>query len=145
MDDDAAGLFTVVRVVKVDAYSQRIDFVLPNGSGGWARNTSDHDFAAGDVLYVDFETWHMERAPDTSWPEPEWVGVVKHRTDEDTIVETGGRLVLIKTNDVKYAPDNTVLVRETAGVLRVLTDTPIRAIDLGLRDEPEVESRFRVT
>lgn len=137
------GPFDVARVAGVSD-TRRTYLTYPTGKTGYFDNTSDHDFADGDVVFVDADTGYVEPAPDDVWPDSEWVGVVKHRTAAETVVEMGGRLVLLETNDVKYEVNNTVVARESIGVVRVLTETPIRAIDLGLHDEPDIERRFRM-
>lgn len=133
-------------VARVDGVSDtgRTYLTYVTGKTGYFDNTSDHDFADGDIVFVDTDTGYVEPAPDGVWPDSEWVGVVKHRTADDTVVETGGKLVLLETNDVEYEVDDTVVARESVGVMRVLTKTPIRAIDLGLHDEPDIERRFRM-
>lgn len=133
-------------VARVDGVSDtgRTYLSYPTGKTGYFDNTSEHDFIDGDVVFVDADAGYVEPAPDSAWPDSEWVGVVKHRTSAETVVETSGRLVLLETNDVEYEVNNTVVARDSVGVIRVLTDTPIRAIDLGLHDEPDIERRFRM-
>jgi transitional endoplasmic reticulum ATPase len=137
------GPFDVARVAGVSD-TRRTYLTYPSGKTGYFDNTSDHDFTDGDVVFVEAETGYVELAPADVWPDDEWVGVVKHRTAKETVLEMGGRLILLETNGVKYEVNNTVVARESTGVVRVLTETPIRSIDLGLHDEPDIERRFRM-
>jgi transitional endoplasmic reticulum ATPase len=138
------GPFDVARVSSVGA-DGRVYLTFPNGRFTYVNGDPyGFSFAEGDTVFLDLDSGQIEPAPAELWPDPEWVGVVKFRTPHDTVIELGGRLVLVKTNDVEYGIDNTVVASESSGVIRVLTETPIRSIDLGLHDEPDVERRFRI-
>ena len=138
------GPFDLARVRLVEE-SGRIHVVYPNGRYGYVTPASYADpVSEGDVVFLDPDTWDIEPAPAELWPDAEWVGVVKYRTAQDTVIEVGGRLVRVETNAVEYAINNTVLASETDGVIRVITETPIRSIDLGLHDEADVERRFLI-
>ena len=141
---EGGGPFDLARVRFVEE-SGRIHVVFLNGRFGYVNPASYADpVSEGDVIFVDPDTWEIEPAPAELWSDAEWIGVVKYRTAQDTVIEVGGRLILVKTNGGEYAINNTVVASETDGVIRVITETPIRSIDLGLHDEPDVERRFRI-
>jgi transitional endoplasmic reticulum ATPase len=141
---DRSGPFDLARVRVVEP-SGRVHLTYPNGRFIYVEGGADEPpLSPGDVVFVDPETFELEPAPPEVWPDPEFVGVIKYRTEEDTVIEIGGRLALLRTNAGKYEINNTVLASESLGVIRVITETPIRSIDLGLRDDPDVERRFLV-
>jgi transitional endoplasmic reticulum ATPase len=96
----------------------------------------------GDVLVV-FEH-HVEFAPDGLWPSDNWVGVVRMKTVEETVVDSPSGLQLVPTNDeVDYTTGNTVLV-DRSGVVRLLTTESLRLIDLSAPDDASARA-FEVT
>jgi transitional endoplasmic reticulum ATPase len=95
----------------------------------------------GDVLAI----WerHVEFAPAGVWPESHWVGVVRLKTDEDTVIDGPGGLQLVPTSgDVAYEVGNTVLAGDD-GVVRLLTEESLRWIDLKA-PEDELARSFEV-
>lgn len=94
----------------------------------------------------------IEELPDEAWPrEPNehdpgggelWVGVVKLRHEDVTVVDTGGRFRGVPTNDRQYEPGNTVEGTDSAGVARVLDEKPLRYVDQTDVDD-EVIASFR--
>jgi transitional endoplasmic reticulum ATPase len=141
---ESGGPFDLARVRLVEE-TGRVHVVYVNGRYAYVIPASDADSVGeGDVIFLDPDTWDFEPAPAELWPDAEWVGIVKYRTEDDTVLEVGGRLVLVTTSAVEYAVNNTVVASESDGVIRVITEAPIRSIDLGLHDEPDVERRFRI-
>ena len=141
---DRGGPFDLARVRVVEP-SGRVHLTYPNSRFIYVERDADEaPLTSGDVVFVDPETFELEPAPPEVWPDPEFVGVVKYRHEKDTVIEVGGRLVLVKTSAEEYEINNTVLASESLGVIRVITETPIRSIDLGLHDEPDVERRFLI-
>lgn len=137
------GRFDVARIAAVSDDYVRKYLEFPSGHTGYFDGPAS-DLEVGDVVFVDAAANWVERAPDEVWPDAEWVGVVKHCTDHDTVVEVGGRLALFKTNTVHYDVNNTVVGRDSVGVERVLAKQPIRSVDIGQDDKPDVEGRFRI-
>jgi transitional endoplasmic reticulum ATPase len=131
-------------VAVVTALSPDGELAYVRYGNGFQSVVVNHDVGAevGDVLAV-FEH-HVEFAPDGVWPSETWVGVVRMKTDEDTVVDSPNGLRLVPTSDgVDYAPGNTVLV-EASGVARLLTTEPLRLIDLSAPDDASARA-FEVT
>lgn len=138
------GRVDVARIAAVSDDHVRTYLEYPSGQTGYFDNDPAFDFEVGDVVFVDAAAGLVEHAPDEVWPDPEWVGVVKHRTERETVLEIGGRLLLLKTNAIDYEINNTVVGRDSVGIQRVLSDHPIRSVDFGQDDKPDVEARFRI-
>lgn len=88
-------------------------------------------------------TVSAEPAPDALWPEEPMIGVVRLKLDDITVVDSGGRVRRIPTSRVAYDEGNTVEAREFDGVTRVLSESPLRYIDLPTVDKAAID-RFLV-
>src|SRR5690242_12984556 len=119
---DRRGPFDLARVRVVEP-SGRVHLTYPNSRVFYVeRDAYEVPLSPGQVVFVDPETFELEPAPPEVWPDPEFVGAVKYRTETDTVIEVGGRLALLKTSAVKYEVNNTVLASESLGVIRVITE-----------------------
>lgn len=133
-----------VGVAIVTALSHEGEFAYVRFVSGFLSVVENGELGAevGDVLAI-FER-HVEFAPGDLWPAENWVGVVRMRTGEDTVVDGPSGLRLVPTNDrVDYALGNTVLV-DGGGVVRLLTTEPLRLIDLSVPDDASARA-FEVT
>jgi transitional endoplasmic reticulum ATPase len=130
---------SLVRVVSVDAENQTVHFRLPDGRTGRASGLQNLETVArGAVLILGDQGW--EQAPDDVWPESNSVAVVRGVLDDGAVLIDSG--VSIKTihNDagVEVEPSNTVEYNDSDGVLRVVSDSPIRSGSFG--QDLDVES-----
>lgn len=137
----------LARVTAVDGGTGLVCFDLRNGTSGSFTIDGEmgEEFACGDVLllFTNDEDQHVERMPPDAWNEEPWVGVVKIKTGDFTIIDTAGRWRTIKTTEAPdYHVGNTVHATPTAGVVRVLSESPIRLLDTPELDEAEID-KFR--
>ena len=105
----------------------------------------DPGLSTGDVILISGEGpgQHADRVDASAWPDDLWVGVVKIKLDDVTVIETSGRYRKVPTRaDVAYEAGNTVEAGEVQGVVRVLSEEPIKYIELPAINE-EVVNRFR--
>ena len=138
------GMLAKVTAVDEDGRTVCLDF--RNGSSGTINNP-DPSFSVGDVLLVigDSSTgWSgVQKMPAEAWPDAQWVGIVKLKLQDITVVESSGRFRVVPTTaDHPYDVGNTVLASDVAGISRVLSEQPIKYIDLPEIDDSVVE-RFR--
>ena len=138
------GILAKVTAVAEDG--QTVCFDLRNGNSGTITN-SDQGFSVGDVLLVigDASTgWSgVQKVPAEAWPDAQWVGIVKLKLLDITVIENNVRLRIVPTTtDPPYDVGNTVLASDVAGISRVLSEQPIKYIDLPEIDDSVVE-RFR--
>ena len=81
--------------------------------------------------------------PPDAWTDELWVGVVKIKEPDVTIIDTGGRWRTVDTTQhLDYDVGNTVHATATTGVERVLSKSPIRLLDAPELDEAESD-KFR--
>jgi transitional endoplasmic reticulum ATPase len=100
--------------------------------------------SVGDVFLVRPQENYMEPAPEGLWPQETWIGTVKLKLADVTIIERGGQLRKVPSrDDLDYQEGNTVEASDLDGVVRVLTETPIRYLDT-LLETISIE-RFRTT
>ena len=135
----------LVKVVDVEEVYDgicRVHFEYRNGNVG-SFDQPATNFSSGDVLLLaTIENGiapHL--VPSSVWPDNLWLGVVKIKLEDITVIEANGRFLTIPTNfDVDYKVDNTVQARELEGVTRVLSEKPIKYIDLDSKiDDKEIE------
>ena len=144
MTDAAMNIGMLARVTGVGADGHRVYFDLRNGKSGWFDQDGD-DFSTGDVILLSGEGpgQRADRVDADAWPDDLWVGVVRIKLDDVTVIEASGRHRMVPTRaDVAYEVGNTVEAGEVQGVVRVLSNEPIKYIDLPAIDE-EVVNRFR--
>lgn len=124
---------------------RRLYVELRNGNFGIIDLTDPTEYAPGEVLLVPDDPERqprLERVPSDSWGNDPWIGIVRLKLDDISIIDSGGRLHRLPTTAVPYAVGNTVEVGEFAGVIRVLDENPVRLIDLPTVGETAIE-RFR--
>lgn len=142
-DDDQDGsievgpLGTVGRVRHVSDDARRVTIEFRNGHLATAHADQPTALSVGHVVVV--RDGEIERACDELWIEQTWVGVVKVKRPDRSVIDGAGRWLLVPTNStVEYSVGNTVEVRDSVGVTEVLHPDPIRLVDFGELDESVV-------
>lgn len=140
------GTLAKVTVVNNDRNSVIID--LRNGNTGSIDNV-DREYSVGDVILItgdiDNNNVEVKKVPSSAWPEDLWIGIVKIKLPDITIIDAGVRFRIVPTvNALCYENGNTVLAGDVQGVTRVLSEKPIKHIDLPEVDDSVIE-RFRLT
>ena len=144
MEMGSSGPLVKVTAISEDCERVYVDF--RNGNSGSFDN-QDYGFAVGDVLVICVDEANkpvgFEKVPSNAWPDGLWVGIVKLKLADITIIEYAGRLRQVPTKPTPdYEVDNTVLAGDTEGVTRVLSEKPIKYIEYGELDDSVVK-RFR--
>lgn len=135
----------LARVTGTSAEGHTVFFDLRNGKNGWFDQVGD-DLIAGDVILISGEGpgQRADRVDASAWPDDLWVGVVKIKRDDVTVIEASGRIRKVPTRaEVAYEVGNTVEAGEVHGVVRVLSEEPINYIELPAINEEDVK-RFRI-
>ena len=128
------------QLAKVTAISEdgsRVHFDLRSGLSGWMEQL-DEEYGIGDVLLLVSEDGRQraEKIPSSAWPDQLWIGVVRIKSEDFTVITAGGQNRKVRTiTDVEYEVGNTVEAGDAQGVVRVLSKTPISLIDLPSLDE----------
>jgi len=127
-----------VRAVKNDGHRLYLEF--PNGVITTVDNNEEpFEFGTNSIVLVRLNEQYIEEAPDELWPEDSWIGVIRLKLPDITVVGTNGRWIWVPTNDVEYREGNTVEVRNSYGVVRVLSEDPITYIDLPAIDDSIID------
>lgn len=137
------GALAKVRLVTDDG--DRVYLDLRNGNTATIDNYSGPEVRPGDVILLsgDLNDPEISVRDSAVWPDDPWVGVVKLKLPDVTIVESSGRLRKIPTTTAaEYREGNTVEASEFQGIIRVLADDPIRYLDIPSVDEVTI-SHFR--
>ena len=122
----------MAKVTAVSEDETRVFVEYRNGVTGWFDQL-EIQFKTGDVLLIcnDGNNTTVERIPTEIWPDNVWVGTVKIKLDDITVIEANGRIRTVPTtHDIDYTVDNTVQARDLDGVIRVLSQKPIKYVDL---------------
>jgi transitional endoplasmic reticulum ATPase len=132
----------VARITAVSDDQLRIYIEYRGGQTATVTRDVPYEWEVGDILLVRAEQNRVELAPPGVWPEEPWVGVVRLKDEEGSVVEIGGRLQVLEAGEVEHRIGNTVEGRDREGILRVLSDSPVRQLDLPEVDDAEIR-RFK--
>jgi transitional endoplasmic reticulum ATPase len=134
----------LVRVLAVDIDTDTVHFRLQDGRVGRASGLTDLDGTdRGDVLIVNEQSW--EKAPDEVWRESNAIGVVRRLLDDRAVlIDTGVHLCIVHNDaQIDLKPGNTVEYNDAQGILRVISERPIKSGLLG-SDTENVESEYLI-
>lgn len=134
----------LMKVVRFDASEETAWVRLLDGRTASFDAHYLDTLAAGDILLVD-DDGQPQPAPSTLWVEPTAVGVVRRvEPDGSVLLDTGSRIIAVRNElAVLVAVDNTVEFNDGEGVVRVVSQTPIRSGDFGL-DTADIRREFLV-
>ncbi len=138
------GQLAKITAIDVSYGSYRVFAVFQNGYTA-AFDQADQKYVVGDVLLITGEIGNqrVEKVPRNAWPEELWVGIVKIKLPDITVIESSGRFRKVKTTtEPHYEYGNTVEAGDVQGVTRVLSEAPIKYIDLPALDD-DVIDKFR--
>ena len=127
----------IVKVTHVSEDGCRVFFDFRNGISS-SFDHQDGVIEIGDILLLVEENGlqRVEKLPSSALPDQLWVGVVRIKREDITVITAGGQHRRVHTtSDVKYEVGNTVEAGDSKGVVRVLSNTPISSIDLPSLDD----------
>ena len=130
----------IVKVTSVSEDGRRVFFELRNGLAGWF-DQEESEYEVGDVLLLVNENGlqRAEELPLSAWPDQLWIGIVRIKSDDTTVITTGSQSRAVPTTTaVEYEVGNTVEAGDVQGVARVLSKTPISLIDLPSLDDSAI-------
>ncbi len=131
----------IAKVTAISADGCRVFFELRNGLSGWF-DEQDAEYDVGDILLLVNENGlqRAEELPRSAWPDQLWIGVVRIKAEDTTVISTGSQNRSVPTTiDVEYEVGNTVEAGDVRGVVRVLSKTPISLIDLPSLDDSAID------
>jgi transitional endoplasmic reticulum ATPase len=143
--EEMGVISNVARVRSVQLGGCRLYLEFRNGQTATADSQEPYEFKVGSVLLISSDGKHVEAAPDELWPEESWVGVVRLKLPDTTVIDSGGgRWTMLPTRtDIAYGEGNTVEVKNSYGVIRVLAKEPIKYIDLPAIDD-SIIAKFKL-
>ena len=109
-----------VTLVTDEGRSAFVEF--PDGTRATVSATEPLAVDKGAVILIGPDS--ITQAPAELWPEEGWVGVIKLRLGDDSLIDIGGRLRLVH-GGAEHGVGYTVLGRDSIGVERVLHDKPV--------------------
>lgn len=128
---------TVGRVRSVNG--QVLYMELRNGQIATVTGSGIGEFSIGDIVLVRVDENHIEHAPMELWPDESWVGVVRIKRDDITVVDASGRWRPVPTRaDLDYREGNTIEATDLSGILRVLSEHPLKYVDFATVDDSTI-------
>jgi transitional endoplasmic reticulum ATPase len=137
------GYVARVRFIDEDAAVVHVELENNKGIVVTLEDCDLYDIEVGSVVFL--RDNQIDPAPEELWTGPAWVGVVRHKGSQKTVISRSGsgEWVAVPTRaDVPYDVGNTVEANDSLGVLEVLAEEPLRSFDFA-REEIDV-SRFKV-
>ena len=131
----------LARVTAISDNGCRVVFDLRNGKTGWF-DQEDRGLVVGDVILISGEgdDQSVAKVPSSAWPDEPWVGVVKIKLPDITVIDSGGRFRTVPTtNTQQYEEGNTVQAGDIQGVVRILSEKPLKYIDVPAVDDTAIE------
>lgn len=107
---------------------------LTNGGSARFSMPEPVGLSRGDIIFITEGRWYP--APDTAWPEDSSVGVIRKLLDDGVALEGGAGIRVLKGKpSVEVAVGNTVEYNDIDGIVRVISETPLRYRDAGVDDD----------
>ncbi len=101
----------------------------------------DDDVEVGSIVFLSDD--RIDLAPEELWTERAWVGVVRLKGPQKTVISRSGEWVAVPTRaDPPYEVGNTVEAKDSHGVVEVLAEEPLRSFDF-TKDEGIDGSTFK--
>lgn len=145
MDAEIYPPQTVARVKHVSEDQTTAFLELRNGNIATCTSPEGFNLNRGDIVFIDVENSDINFAPNELWDEDPWVGVVRLLLPGQVVIDIGGRLkVLDEPLDVDLREGNTVKGLESRGIVEVISEDPVRYIDLPAVDSVTVE-QFKIS
>jgi transitional endoplasmic reticulum ATPase len=141
--EQANPVSNIAKIRAIDDSRCRLYLEFPNGTFTTVVNEEPFEYVVGSIVFVGINTNFIDSAPDSLWPDQSFVGVVRLRLPDITIVDAGGRWIKIPTSQTVCSEGNTVEAMISTGVMRVLSKEPIKYIELPAIDDAVV-SKFRL-
>lgn len=124
----------LIKVIEVIEDGHAFFGRLPNGGTARFSFPDPVSLQRGDIILAGEDRWFA--APDAVWPGDTSVGVVRKLLDDGVAVESGAGIRIVKgETHVAIAVGNTVEYTEIDGIVRVVSETPLRYRDAGVDED----------
>ncbi|GAB2670776.1 AAA family ATPase [Kribbella swartbergensis] len=137
MENNESGF--VGRIKHIAAHEDVVYVELRNGTVLPCGVDDTDEFALGEIVLVGVQSMTVEKAPEEIWPEEPWIGIVRLVLKDEAVIAIGDRpRTFPLPPGLKLKAGNTVEGTDSRGVVRVLSETPIRQIEVSLADEIDI-------
>jgi transitional endoplasmic reticulum ATPase len=125
----------IARVKHVDSEHLLAYLEFRNGNILAHRMDESDDFSSGDVVLVGPAWDDVEKAPSELWYDEPWIGIVRLILPDEVVVAVGDRVrAFHRPESLDIKEGSTVEGLDSQGILRVLSDRPIRQIEISIGD-----------
>ncbi|MGW8565343.1 AAA family ATPase [Isoptericola sp. NPDC055881] len=140
---DEVSVGNLIKVVSIDALDGTVYFRVNDGRTGRHPGWRGELPERGDLFIVSDDSW--DPAPAEAWPETNSIAIVKGILDDGTVLLDASLGIRTAHNHRGVAIDinYTVEYNDVDGIVRVVSETPIRSRDFGM-DAEDVEREYHV-
>jgi transitional endoplasmic reticulum ATPase len=130
--EQAPFIGDLMRVIHIDPYDQSVHVKYQNGRSARVNFSSDNIPDEGDLILVNEHGWEI--APEETWFASNSIAVVRKILDDGSAVIDDGITVkpIRNSNKVELSVNNTVEFNDIDGVLKVISNDPIRSREYGM-------------
>jgi transitional endoplasmic reticulum ATPase len=132
---------SLARVVAIE--KDIVHLALANGSRATATPAGQLGLVVGDIAYIDTSGSSLTKAPQSVWPEAAQIGVVIYADDQQVILHSDHRSVIVASPTYSLTIGSTVKFAEVSGIQAVLSDTPLSIPSLDYDELVDI-SKYRV-
>ena len=130
----------IARVKHVDPDYSIAYLEVPNGSVIPHHMHEGEELKPGDVVLIGHQFDNVELGPQELWYEEPWIGVIRLVLTDEVVVDVDGKMrKLPRPVNLDIQEGNTVEGVGSREVIGVLSDKPIRYIDLAVGDSVTAE------
>lgn len=129
------------KVLTVSDDGDDLHVVFRNGSTGRVTLPDATDLAAGEIILLGERHW--ERVPAEVWADEVIVAIIRKVFETELLIESSVGLTLVDRMGIDVEVGNTVAYSHGRGVLRLLSEAPVRIRDFD-GDEDDAVAKFRV-
>ena len=132
----------LARVVAIENGVAHLSLV--NGGRATVSPVDPNTIAIGDIFYVDEGADRIDRAPAEVWPEATRLGVVQYLHESHVVLHADHQSVMVSPPSFEVRVGNTVKFGEVAGILAIVSETPLPIPSLDIDELVDV-SKYRVS
>lgn len=134
---------SLIKVVSIDPEDGTVYFRVHDGRTGRNLTWQGDAPRRGEVYLLSEYGWEL--APADAWPEKNSIAVVRRLLADGTVLLDASLGIRTTHNDrrVEVAVNNTVEYNDVDGIIRVISETPLRSREFGM-DTDDVQKEYRI-
>ena len=129
-----------IRLIETRGEDMTVHAELQNGAIITTTCPYDASIQDGNVYFAMDGQSYLEKAPAELWPVNNYAGIIKHIDNKTLLIDVNGSLRFVENEDnLALRVGNTVRLNDRLAVLSVVSEEPIRSIDLNTLDSVSIK------